>query len=206
MWKRAKGFFDVVAYTGTGSNRTVPHSLGVVPEMIWVKSRNNAKSWAVYHPSSHAAGNTIFLDNNHAGAGVGSFQSTAASATTFNVDTAQYTNESGWKYIAYLFATLDGISKVGSYTGTGSDINVDCGFSAGARFVLIKRIGATGDWYVYDTLRGIVAGADPFLKLNTTDAQDAGNDGIDPLSSGFIVTSSSGNNTSGGTYIFYAIA
>ena len=113
---------------------------------------------------------------------------------------------SSGNYIAYLFATLDGISKVGSYTGTGSDINVDCGFSAGARFILIKRTDATGDWYLYDTARGIVAGADPFLKLNTNEAQDAGNDGIDPLSSGFIVTSSSGNNTSGGNYIFYAIA
>ena len=52
-------------------------------------------------------------------------------------------NGSGSTYIAYLFATVAGISKIGSYTGTGSDLNVDCGFSAGAKFVLIKRTDGT---------------------------------------------------------------
>ena len=39
VWTRAKGFFDIVAYTGTGSARTIAHSLGVAPEMMWVKAR-----------------------------------------------------------------------------------------------------------------------------------------------------------------------
>jgi len=69
-------------------------------------------------------------------------------------------NASGNTYIAYLFATLAGVSKVGSYTGTGTTLAIDCGFSAGARFVLIKRTDSTGDWYVWDTARGIVAGND----------------------------------------------
>ena len=117
-------------------------------------------------------------------------------------------NSSGDNYIAYLFASVPGISKVGSYTGTGSDLNVDCGFSAGARFVLIKRTDATGDWYAYDSVQGIVAGNDPYLLLNTTAAQVTGTDYIDPLSSGFTVTSSAptGLNASSGTYLFYAIA
>ena len=42
MWKRAPGFFDVVAYTGTGSAHTINHNLGVVPEMMWVKRRRIA--------------------------------------------------------------------------------------------------------------------------------------------------------------------
>jgi hypothetical protein len=208
MWKRAKGFFDVVAYTGTGSNRTLPHSLSVIPEMIWVKSRSNVKSFGVYHPSSHAAGNTIFIDNDHAGAGVGSFQSTAVSATTFNVDTAEYTNESGWTYIAFLFASLDGISKVGSYTGNGSSQTIACGFSAGARFILIKRIGVAGDWFFWDSVRGIVAGNDPHFSLNTTATHVTTDDSVDPHNSGFIVNQDSATdiNVSSGTYIFYAIA
>jgi hypothetical protein len=110
--------------------------------------------------------------------------------------------------IAYLFATVAGISKVGSYTGTGNDLNVDCGFSTGARFILIKRKDASGDWYVWDSLRGIVVGNDPYLLLNTTAAQVTNTDYIDPLASGFTVTSSApaALNASGGTYLFYAIA
>jgi hypothetical protein len=206
MWKRAKGYMDVVCYSGTGSARTVPHSLSVVPEMMWVKCRSNANHWRCY---SDTLGATKALSLNMADlpytlADV--WNNTEPTDEVFTLGSRADVNNNAYTYIAYLFATLTGISKVGSYTGTGSDINVDCGFSAGARFILIKRTDATGDWYLYDTLRGIVAGADPFLKLNTTDAQNEGNDGIDPLSSGFIVTSSSGNNTSGGTYIFYAIA
>jgi hypothetical protein len=111
-------------------------------------------------------------------------------------------------YIAYLFATLAGVSKVGSYTGTGADLNVDCGFSAGARFILIKRTDSTGDWYVWDSARGIVAGNDPYLLLNSLAAEVTSTDYIDPLSSGFTVTSSApaALNASGGTYIFLAIA
>ena len=117
-------------------------------------------------------------------------------------------NASGETYIAYLFATLAGVSKVGSYTGTGADLNVDCGFSSGSRFILIKRTDSTGDWYVWDSLRGITAGNDPYLLLNSTAAEVTSTDYIDPLSSGFTVTSSApaALNASGGSYIFLAIA
>ena len=135
----------------------------------------------------------------------------SVSSTTFRVSTdgsSPQSNASGSNYIAYLFATLAGVSKVGSYTGTGSDLNVDCGFSAGARFILIKRTDSTGDWYVWDSVRGIVAGNDPYFLLNSSAAQVTNTDYIDPLSSGFTVTSSApaALNASGGTYIFLAIA
>ena len=207
MWKKAKGFMDVVPYDGNAtSGRTVAHSLSVIPELMICKRRSSTEDWTVYSSTSGAS-YYLNLNNNQAVGGSSNiWNDTAPTSTVFSVGTSSRVNSSGQTYVAFLFATLAGISKVGSYTGTGSNINVDCGFSAGARFILIKRTDATGDWYLYDTLRGIVAGADPFLKLNTTEAQDEGNDGIDPLSSGFIVTSGSGNNTSGGTYIFYAIA
>ena len=129
-------------------------------------------------------------------------------ANNFYLSNGTQLNQSGYPYVGYLFATLDGISKVGSYTGTGSNINVDCGFTAGARFVLIKRTDSTGDWYVWDTLRGIVSGNDPYKLLNSNAAQVTNTDYIDPLNAGFTVTSSApaALNTSGGTYLFLAIA
>ena len=126
----------------------------------------------------------------------------AVTATTFQAGLAS----SNQATIAYLFATLPGVSKVGSYSGTGSTINVDCGFSAGARFVLIKRTDDTQNWFVYDTARGINAAQDPNLNLNTNAAQQSSNDDIDPLSSGFSIPSGSNVNTNGANYIFLAIA
>ena len=96
----------------------------------------------------------------------------------------------------------------GSYTGNGSSQTIDCGFTTGARFILIKRTDSTGDWYVWDTARGIVTGNDPHLSLNTTVAEVTTDDSIDPDSSGFIVNQvgDTNINVSSASYIFYAIA
>jgi len=213
MFKRATGFFDVVCYTGTGSQKDESHNLGVTPELMIVKSRSNAGKWSVYESGLGIGTSNGLALNQNSGT---DFNNTtlwvqAPTSSVFTLGTNTDTNGSGYTYIAYLFASLAGISKVGSYTGTGSNVDVDCGFTSGARFVLIKRaagIGLTGDWYVYDSVRGIVSGNDPFLLINTTDAENTSTDYIDPLSSGFTVTSSAPTalNNSGDNYIFLAIA
>ena len=209
MWKRAPGFFDVVAYSGDAvAGRTVSHNLGVAPEMIWVKKRNAARSWIAYH-SGIGSGKYLELDNTSAAGTVSTvWYDTVPTSTNFTVGTNSSVNQVPDTYIAYLFASLPGISKVGSYTGNGTSQTIDCGFTSGARFVLVKRTDSTGGWYVWDTERGIVAGNDPFLQLNSATAELTGDDSIDPDSSGFIVnqTDFAAMNVSGGEYIFYAIA
>ena len=142
------------------------------------------------------------------------FNSTLPTSSVFSVGDLGAINNNNDNYIAYLFGDLAGISKAGTYSGTGNNINVNCGFSAGARFVVIKRVdgnvGQTdqGDWYVWDSVRGIVGGNDPYLLLNKTSAQTTNTDYIDPLNAGFTVTSSApvDLNAVGGTYLFLAIA
>jgi len=210
MWKRAPNFFDVVAYTGNGTaGRTVSHNLGVAPEMMWVKRRDAAGwVWAVYHSGVSVDPETDWLqlnDTNAVADNATFWNDTSPTDTQFTVGTYNGVNASSGTYIAYLFASLDGVSKVGSYTGNGSSQTIDCGFSSGARFVLIKRTDSTGDWYVWNTERGIVAGNDPYLKLNTTDAEVTSTDWVDPDNSGFIVNGTT-INASSASFIFYAIA
>jgi len=215
MWKRARGYFDVVAYTGTGSARTVAHNLGVVPEMMWIKNRDAAENWPVYHKGLDGGTNPethyIRLNQNNAEADSADWwNDTAPTSSVFTVGTQGQVNTNNQKYIAYLFATAAGVSKLGSYTGNGSSQNIDCGFSGGtgARFVLIKNVDATGSWVIFDTTRGLVAGNDNYLRLDVTNAQGGGYDFIDPLESGFTINQTGGVvlNESGETYIFYAIA
>ena len=98
---------------------------------------------------------------------------------------------------------MDGISKIGTFSRTSGDTtNVDCGFSNGARFVLLKRINTTGSWVARDSLRGIVSGNEPYLAINTANAQVTNQDYIDPLSSGFTVN----GGIATGDWFFYAIA
>jgi len=207
MWRRAPSFFDEVCYTGTGTATTVAHNLGVVPELMIVKSRSAAgNQWAVYAaPSGNT--NVIYLNKTDAtSSNQYVWNNTTPTSTVFTVSIAGAVNTSAATYVAYLFATCAGVSKVGSYTGNGSTQTINCGFTGGARFVLIKRTDSTGDWYVWDTARGMVAGTDPNLQLNTTNAETNTNS-IYTTTGGFqIVSTAAGINASGGTYIYLAIA
>lgn len=206
-FKRAPGFFDEVCYTGTGSATTVTHNLGAVPELVITKARSSGH-WQLYVAS---LGNTytISLNGNYAAwVDTSIWNSTNPTAFVFSVNSNSYNNNTGYTYVAYLFATCAGVSKVGSYTGNGSSQTIACGFTAGSRFVMIKRTDSTGDWYVWDSARGIIAGNDPHLSLNDTAAEVTTDDSVDTDNSGFIVNqlSATNVNVSSATYIFLAIA
>ena len=214
-FKRAPGFFDVVAYQANNNSAfSVNHNLGVAPEMVIIRNRDTNYHWSVSHTG--LTGGTDFSRqlalNNDTSESHSAHHTGAPSATQFHLGTSSGVNWGTDKFIAYLFATVAGVSKVGSYTGTGNAINVDCGFTAGARFVLIKRTDATGDWYVWDTERGIIADDDPYLLMNEDDAEVTNTDYIDPHpeNKGFRVTSSAPNalndSASGSDYIYLAIA
>jgi hypothetical protein len=211
-FRRAPSFFDEVCYTGTGVlGRSVTHNLTTVPEMMIVKSRSKADAWMVYDKDFPGSPSFSLSLNSSAGSNQGSAEwgNTTPTASVFYVGGASaQTNDSGETYVAYLFATCAGVSKVGSYTGTATTKQIDCGFTAGARFVLIKRTDSTGDWYVWDSARGIVAGNDPYLLLNSTAAEVTNTDYVDTYSAGFEISSTApaAINASGGTFIFLAIA
>jgi hypothetical protein len=211
-FRRASGFFDVVCYTGNGTaGRAINHNLTVAPELMIVKSRSVAgESWATYVPGPRIA----FLDSTAAGStSVATYfgdnsVTVPPTASVFTVGSNDSVNQSAGTYVAYLFATCAGVSKVGTYTGTGTTQTIACGFTAGARFVMIKRRDASGDWYVWDTARGIISGNDPYLLLNSTAAEVTNTDYVDPVSSGFELSSTApaAINANGGSFIFLAIA
>jgi hypothetical protein len=207
-FKRAPGFFDEVCYTGDSGIMNVSHNLAAVPELMIFKNRSAARRWPVY---TQPTGNTQALVLNVSDAvnstGNNYFNSTSPTSTVFTVDGGfADIGNSGNNYVAYLFATCPGVSKVGSYTGTGATQTINCGFTGGARFVLIKRTDSTGDWYVWDTARGMVSGTDPSLLLNS-DVAEVNANSVYTATTGFeIVSTASGINASGGTYIFLAVA
>ena len=215
-FRRAPSFLDVVCYTGGGSTTSVyNHNLGVVPELIIIKSRSNGTNvnwWPVKMKSvlgqKALALNSTNPDPLSSSTYWASADDTATQFRTRASATAYDVNATGYTYVAYLFASCPGVSKVGSYTGNGSSQTIDCGFAAGARFVMIKRTDSTGNWLVADSARGIVAGNDPLLYLNSTAAEVTSLDWIDADSSGFVVNqdSTANANVNGATYIYLAIS
>jgi len=207
LFRRAPGFMDVVCFKEVSlTTVAVSHNLGAIPELIIVKNRNTSQSWSVYAaPLGENVGlrlnSTAIADTNNEAWNI----KTAPSAAQF-VYSNPYSNTDSM--VAYLFATLPGISKVFSYTGNGNSQTINCNFSNGARFILIKRTDAAGDWYLWDSARGIVAGTDPHLSLNTSGVEAASDDSVDPDPSGFIVNQSPATNinVNAATYIGLAIA
>jgi hypothetical protein len=204
-FRRAPGFFDVVCYTGTGVTAAYNHNLGVAPELLILKKRNATWDWRVY-VASLGNTNVLYLNDTAAVSGTSGWNNTTPTSTQFTV--ASGYNTTSDTFVAYLFASCPGVSKVGSYTGTGATQVINCGFTGGARFVLIKATSTTGDWYVWDSARGIVAGNDPYLELNTTDAEVTNTDWVDTAATGFELSNAGGNlaNSNGVSYIFLAIS
>jgi len=206
---RAPSFFDEVCYTGTSDSvgKTVNHNLGVVPELMIVKSRSTTNSWVVYAASLGNTSGLLLNGTNAVLTGRSDFwDSTTPTSSVFSIGSTLNANTVTW--VAYLFSTCAGVSKCFNYTGNGSSQTINCGFTSGARFVLIKRTNAAGDWYVWDSARGIVSGNDPHLSLNTTAAEVTTDDTIDTDSTGFVVNqvSATNVNVSSATYIGLAIA
>ncbi len=209
--KRAPKVFDVVCYNAASAH-TEPHNLGVVPELIISKVRSTTASWYTFANMTGSGYLDLSLDST-AAATARTYASNAGlsaqpTATGIPMDSSARLNSTPNTYILYLFATLAGVSKVFSYTGNGTSQTVDCGFAAGARFVMIKRTDSAGHWYVWDSTRGIVAGNDPYVSLISTAGEITTDDSLDPSSVGFIVNQVAANNinVNSATYIGLAFA
>ena len=217
MFGRAPSFFDEVCYSGTGAvGNAVSHNLGVAPELMIIKGRAGligTNDWQVL--SKITASDYVKLVLNSTSAELGPFTyannaglAAQPTSTTFTVNNTANFNNGSTTYVAYLFATCAGVSKVGTYTGNGTTQTINCGFTGGARFVLIKQTDTTGDWYTYDTARGMTTLTDPYLRLNSTVAEVATLGSVTTVATGFALNSAilADINVSAGTYIFLAIA
>ena len=215
MWKRAKGYFDIVHYVGNGSgngdSQTISHNLGVVPEMAVWKSKSNGGRWVTY-VNGIGTSHRLFLEDSatyqNENLGAPGLTETTFDALhyTNGVFPKYTTNSSGVTYAAYLFASLEGVSKVGTFSGISGDINVDCGFSNGPKFIILKTFasGVSGGWEVFDSVRGMGTVSDPYWRLESAASQVTGSDLIEPTNSGFIAKM--GNFSPVGDYLFYAVA
>jgi hypothetical protein len=210
-FRRASTFFDEVCYTGNGTaGTTINHNLTIAPQLLIIKNRVATTRWPTYNAT---LGNANYINlNNSSGSqadGGAYWNGTSPTSTQFTVGSNSYVNGSGANYVAYLFATCAGVSKVGTYTGNATGQSIACGFgSGGARFILIKRTDSTGNWYCFDSANGLTSSSSPYLTWNTGDAQTTGNNGVYASSGGFTLTSSASAtvNINGGSYIFLAIA
>jgi len=209
-WKEgATPGFDIVSYTGTGVAHTIAHNLGAVPEMMIVKDRSGTHNWPVYHGD---VGNTaaVYLSATDAAYTYTAFwNNTSPTSSVFTIGTDNSVNANTNNFIAYLFASVEGFSKVGSYEGNGSADGtfVYCGFRPA--FVMIKRTDDTSQWTIVDAVREPYnSGTSKRLYPNYNSAEASDAYGlVDKVANGFKLRVNHDQiNASGGDYIFMAFA
>jgi hypothetical protein len=147
--------FSIVTYTGTGSNATVGHGLGVAPSMVIVKQRNTAQSWCVWHTSIGSA-NVLFLNSTSASTSYPTLFNSMSTlnSTVFSIGTDIGTNQNTGTYVAYCFAPIAGYSAFGSYVGNGSSDGTFVFTGFRPRFLMVKNASASGNgWIIIDTSR-----------------------------------------------------
>ena len=241
----AEAGFSIIKYTSTvdsyggyagavmGNSYSydrVAHNLTAAPELIVIKNRDAAYSWAVWHKDL-TDDYSLFLDTtgNQSNTGLFPTSELAHSATTFTIGgdgdgmSGGYENVNGgedttsdsqtdtpYNYIAYLFRSIDGYSKVGSYTGNGGPDGpfVYCGFRPA--FLLIKNAGNdSNSWAIIDSERDpynpgprVVWPNDNLAESNYTSSYP-----LDFTSNGFKIRNTSNfQNQDTKTIIFYAVA
>jgi len=205
--------FSIITYTGTGSTATIGHGLNSAPEMIITKGRSDAHSWLVgVTADSSDLSSVLVMQTTAASVTATSNYNAAPNSSTYQVVSAGGTNNNTDTYVAYVFHSVQGYSKIGSYTGNGNADGpfVYLGFKPA--WVMVKRTNTTGAWEIYDSARN-GNDSNPIndrLRANDNAAEntdDTSDYVSDFLSNGWKIRTNSGNwNTSGHTYIYMAFA
>ena len=213
--------FSIIRYDGSGiSNGTLNHFLSAAPELYIWKRLNTASAWSVAGSAVNNYQGYIELNTTGTVNTDSTQQAPTSSLIKFNTTSASY-NGSGQEWILYCFHSVSGYQKIGSYNGHTTNATriytTDNGASGGAngftpRWVMIKRTDGTGDWFIYDSLRGNTAGtgAPNILFANSNEAAYTINNTVLYMtfhSDGFQpATGDSGINGTGRSFLYWAIA
>ena len=222
--KNVAAGFSIVSYTGGGGVKTVSHGLSAAPELMIIKNRSRAIDGGVYTTAINSpngstghlfssSGSERFLAsrNDHMN------NNTPPTSSVFTVrsydgsgnDPQNYIgNFTGDTYIAYLFHSVAGYQKVGTYTGTGvaNNITETLGFSP--RILMVKRTDSGSAWLMMDAVRNPSSPFNTFLVAQANSAEFVASAlAFSYDSTSFTVANTDGTfNVNGGTYIYLAIA
>jgi len=195
--------FSVVTWTATGSNTaTIPHGLGVAPEIIFYKARSTSGNWNTWTTAIDGSNDSLLLNTNAA--------KSNNSGSYGNLTSSFFPNwglGNGITMVAYCFASKPGFSKIGVYTGDGSSTDgpfVNLGFKPA--FVMVKRTDATAYWTMFDNARSPFNEVNKEVYANEPQAETTSYK-VDFLSNGFKFRNTGNDvSTNNGVYLYMAFA
>jgi hypothetical protein len=207
-WKEsATAGFDMVLYTGNGSNRTIAHSLSATPDLVIIKRRSDTGDWLVGGSTTLGGDNKLLLLNTTAALDDNSEVYQSFSSSTFGIGVNAYVNTDSSTHIAYVFSGKQGFSKFGSYTGNGNADGTFIHLGFRPAFFMIKKSSATDPWVIFDNKRAPYNYFDKLIYPDSNEAESGAAERGDFVSNGVKFKSNhTFFNGSGITYIYMAFA
>ncbi len=198
--------FSIISYTGNGTNgATIGHGLNQTPQIFFPKCLSTATNWEMYYFPTGGTKQYAYLNLTNQ---FSTWSYTAPTSTTIGLSGSGDSNGNGRTNIGYAFHSVQGYSKIGTYTGNGSDDGpfIYTGFKPA--WLMIKRMDSSNDWWIIDDKRDDYQ--NPFSDLlvaNTSGAENANTPRGDLLSNGFKWrVSPNAFNATGGSYLYMAFA
>ena len=225
--------FSIARFTGTGSNLTIGHGLGVKPDFIILKCDSSGSTdWTCYHSSLGATKRLKLNATDASSTNSTTWQDTEPTTSVISIGTSGDVNVSSGTHIVYSFANIQGYSKFGSFEGNNNADGsfVYLGFKPA--WVMIKDIDSQGtvggtvatSWGIWDSKRmpnnpasnplwASHAGNET-IRGNNSSANTGGSDGnglggfihLDMLSNGFKCRSATAELNGANTYVYMAFA
>ena len=208
--------FSIIKYQSKSGGGGFSHGLTQQPEIIFTKDMDASDYWGCYFTVEGVntqwmmLNDTSDIGSNNSGetptggvsGGYASFSSTQCYVASSAF--ANASNVAGHNLVAYIWHSVPGFSKFGSYKGSNS-ANGGCiylGFKP--EIIIYKNSSATSNWAIYDSTRGPYNTGNKRIRANTVDTE-GDVDRVDVFSNGFQLVSSSFPNTDA-TYLYMAWA
>ena len=190
------------------SGSTRGHGLGVAPEFLFTRDQNNANCWYIWHKDLGpvSGNNYLQFSSSSQSSDTSIWNGTVPDDEVITVGNNANVNGSGRAFVTFAMASVDGFSKVSSYTGNGSANGpvINTGFQPA--FIMVKGSTLGSQWSIIDNKRDTTNPASHKLYANLSNAE-ATADSLNFLSNGFqIITTDGTYNSNGDTYIYIAFA
>ncbi len=199
------GVFFSQIYQGTGAARDIPHFLESAPELILVANFTDIQQWVVYS-AALTASHVLELETSDAAWEEPGIWGEEPTATAFSVGASPKVNGAEHRYFCMMFASREGMSKVGDFTTDASGNATIAGLQFRPRFLLVKSLDAAGDWYISgmtDAMTPTTApGVERVMTLNTTYGFGHTLDWVDTSEDGFVIK----QRTPSARHLFVALA
>jgi len=201
--------FSIIGYTGTEAVGTVGHGLSQAPELAIFKCRDSTTAWYVNATEiSDGSEKPLELNSTSAigSAYTGYWNDADPSASLITLGDYSGLNSTGANII-YAFHSVEGYSKIGTYTGNDDADGVFIYTGFAPAFFLLKLVTITDDWMMFDNKRTPYNVMDTVLFPYDSSAEQTNvNYGIDFVSNGIKLRTSYGTLNDSTPILYMAFA